>query len=83
MPINPATGKQTAVKKKPAMPTAVWSPAVIPAISGYIKLPAPKSIENIARPVVTVYELKSFFIQILKSSESQYAACVLNLIIVL
>jgi hypothetical protein len=49
----PISGKQTAVIKNAVIPSVFADPENIPTARGYIKFPAPKSIENIARPRVT------------------------------
>lgn len=62
--MSPITGKHTAVIRKPNIPKAVKFPDSTPTCSGYIKFPAPNSIENIAKPVATMCSIRIVFMYI-------------------
>ena len=52
MAASPKKGKITAVNPRPQIAYQTWSVVVFPISRGKIKLPAPKNIENKARPTV-------------------------------
>ena len=58
---KPITGKKVEVKRNPKAPQIILSPESIPVLIGNIKLPAPKSIENIARDVAIIVLLEMAF----------------------
>jgi hypothetical protein len=51
---SPRSGRHTAVRINPIMPYMVFDPDCRPTLSGYMRLPAPNNMENIANPTVII-----------------------------
>ena len=61
-------GSPTPVRTNPTIPNKYLSPSIFPSAGGKIKFPAPKNIENRAKPT-TIESLVLFFICIPLSKE--------------
>ena len=53
MAVMPRSGRPTPVVRKPSIASGVLVPAACPRAGGKIRLPAPKKMENIMKPMVS------------------------------